>query len=211
VPLNHVALTVADRERSAQFYGRHFGFTARVHEDDDRLILGAPDGSLIAVSEGSVPEPIPHTNHFGIELGAAAAVRRARERLRAAGVPETEWQDDGDFARVQVADPDGNRVEFFAFADAPVRPPRSRWNSFVAPSGEGRQRTLHEQGNPDHRVRVELDRSTLLVHLSDEDGHGWTVLAVERASRRTALAQGRTQLEAAEAAFELLYPGGPAA
>ena len=40
MPLNHVALTVADRERSAAFYGEHFGLTQRVHEDDQRLILG---------------------------------------------------------------------------------------------------------------------------------------------------------------------------
>ena len=41
-------------------------------------------------------------------------MRRARERLRRAGVPETEWQDDVGFVRVQVADPDGYRVELFA-------------------------------------------------------------------------------------------------
>jgi hypothetical protein len=45
----------------------------------------------------------------------ADEVRRARQRLREAGVPETEWQDEGDFARVQVADPDGYRVELFAY------------------------------------------------------------------------------------------------
>ena len=33
VPLNHVALTVADREGAAAFYGEHFGLTARVHDD----------------------------------------------------------------------------------------------------------------------------------------------------------------------------------
>ncbi len=28
---------------------------------------------------------------------------------------ETDWQDDGRFVRVQVADPDGYRVELFAY------------------------------------------------------------------------------------------------
>jgi hypothetical protein len=42
-------------------------------------------------------------------------VRAARQRLRAAGIPETEWQDDGVFVRVQVADPDGYRVELYAY------------------------------------------------------------------------------------------------
>ena len=30
MPLNHVALTVSDRETSAAFYGRHFGLTERI-------------------------------------------------------------------------------------------------------------------------------------------------------------------------------------
>jgi hypothetical protein len=42
-------------------------------------------------------------------------VRAARERFRANGVKETEWQDDGRFVRVQVADPDGYRVDVYAF------------------------------------------------------------------------------------------------
>ncbi len=56
--LNHVAITVADPERSAAFYGKHFGLDRRVHED--------------------------------------------------------EWQEDGP-VRVQVVDPDGHRVEVFAY------------------------------------------------------------------------------------------------
>ncbi len=35
--LNHVALTVADRERSAAFYAEHFGLTSRIHEDEHLL------------------------------------------------------------------------------------------------------------------------------------------------------------------------------
>ena len=87
-----------------------------------------------------------------------------------------------------------------------ARPSASRWTSFVADADEGRPRILSEQGNPAHRLRVEHNRDTLLVHLSDEDGVGWTVLAVDRASRRWAVAQARRQLEAARDAFERLYP-----
>jgi hypothetical protein len=42
-------------------------------------------------------------------------VRAARERFAAAGVEEAEWQDDGWIVRVQVLDPDGYRVELYAF------------------------------------------------------------------------------------------------
>lgn len=115
VPLNHVALTVGDRERSAHFYREHFGLTTRVHDDDHLLILGSADGSLLALSEGTVPAGLPRTNHFGFQMREADEVRNARERLSAAGVEETEWQDDNGFVRVQVADPDGYRVELFAY------------------------------------------------------------------------------------------------
>jgi len=115
VPLNHVALTVADRNRSAAFYRMHFGLTERVHEDEHLLILGSADGSLLALREGPVPADLPPGNHFGFQQADGDQVRAAREHLRDAGVRETEWQDDGGFVRVQVADPDGYRVELFAY------------------------------------------------------------------------------------------------
>jgi catechol 2,3-dioxygenase-like lactoylglutathione lyase family enzyme len=115
MPLNHVALTVRDRERSAAFYGEHFGLTERLHADDHLFILGDAAGSVLALSAGAPPAGIPRTNHFGFQLADGGEVRAARERFRAAGVEETEWQDDGRFVRVQVADPDGYRVELYSF------------------------------------------------------------------------------------------------
>jgi catechol 2,3-dioxygenase-like lactoylglutathione lyase family enzyme len=113
--LNHVALTVSDRSRAAAFYAEHFGLTERIHEDEELLILSADDGSVLALSGESVAARLPRTNHFGFRLADGDAVRSARERFRAAGAVELEWQDDGTFVRVQVADPDGYRVEFYAF------------------------------------------------------------------------------------------------
>jgi catechol 2,3-dioxygenase-like lactoylglutathione lyase family enzyme len=113
VVLDHVALTVADHERSAAFYAEHFGLVERIHDEGDLLILGGPDGGVLALREGVPPADLPHDNHFGFRLEDGFAVRAARERLRAAGVPETESQDDGVTVRVQVADPDGYRVELY--------------------------------------------------------------------------------------------------
>ncbi len=90
---------------------------------------------------------------------------------------------------------------------ATPRPPASHWTSFLADPDEERPRILSEQGNPAHRVRVEHNRDTLLVHLSGEDGEGWTVLAVDRETRRWVVAQARRQLDAAEDAYSRLYPG----
>jgi catechol 2,3-dioxygenase-like lactoylglutathione lyase family enzyme len=117
MPLNHVSLTVADRTRSAAFYAEHFGLSERLHDDEHLLILREPGtGGLLALSE---EEPaaagLPPHNHFGFQLASGDEVRAARERFRAAGVEEAEWQDSHGFVRVQVFDPDGYRVEFYAF------------------------------------------------------------------------------------------------
>ena len=112
--LNHVALTVSDREASARFYGAYFGLTRRVHDDDHLLILADDSGALLALSEGEVPPELPRTNHFGSLVDTANQVDALRERFRSDGVTETEYSADGP-ARVQVLDPDGYRVELYAY------------------------------------------------------------------------------------------------
>jgi catechol 2,3-dioxygenase-like lactoylglutathione lyase family enzyme len=88
MPLNHVALTVADRARSAAFYGEHFGLTERILDDQHLLILGAADGSELALSDAeAVPTDLPRTNHFGFRLADEAAVHAARERFRRRASP----------------------------------------------------------------------------------------------------------------------------
>jgi hypothetical protein len=89
---------------------------------------------------------------------------------------------------------------------------RGRWTSFVAGAAAAGAvvRALHEQCNPEHRLRVEHDAHTLLIHLSDEDGLGWTTIAVDRQTRRWAVAQGRRQGDTAREAYERLYDGGAA-
>jgi hypothetical protein len=81
--------------------------------------------------------------------------------------------------------------------------PGSRWTSFVADAEH--RRILHEDGNDAHRLRVEHDRARLYVELSGEDGTGpWTVLAVDRASRRYAVAQAETKTAATQVAAHAL-------
>jgi hypothetical protein len=49
------------------------------------------------------------------------------------------------------------------------------------------------------------DAHTLLIHLSGEDGEGWTTIAVDRATRRWAVGQDARQADSAESAYERLY------
>ena len=81
-----------------------------------------------------------------------------------------------------------------------------RWTSFVGSVPRGRTvRGLEEEGNPLHRVRVEHNKDTLLIHISGEDGPGWTTVAIDRATREWSIAQRRRQLDAAKAAYSKLY------
>jgi hypothetical protein len=81
-----------------------------------------------------------------------------------------------------------------------------RWTSFVGSELRGRVvRGLEEEGNPLHRVRVEHNQDTLLIHISGENGHGWTTVAIDRATREWSIAQRRRQRDAAEAAHSTLY------
>ncbi|MEM8751257.1 MAG: VOC family protein [Pseudomonadota bacterium] len=113
--LNHVALTVEDRERSALFYSRWFGLTNRLHEDDHLLILSNDTGALLALSAGEKPRPLPRTTHFGFQVDNAEMVHDIRHKFRAAGIEEAEWQEAGP-TRVQVFDPDGYRVEVYGWS-----------------------------------------------------------------------------------------------
>ena len=87
--------------------------------------------------------------------------------------------------------------------------PQGRWSSFIADPDPQPARALHEVGNPAHRLRVEHNDRTLLIHLSDEDGSGWTVIAVDRPTRAWAVAQHRRQQDAAVQAHRELYAAPP--
>ena len=81
-----------------------------------------------------------------------------------------------------------------------------RWTSFVGSVPRGRTvRGLEEEGNPLHRVRVEHNKDTLLIHISGEQGPGWTTVAIDRATREWSVAQRGRQSDSARAAMGLLY------
>ena len=82
----------------------------------------------------------------------------------------------------------------------------TRWTSFVGTPALGRiVRGLQEEGNPKHRARIEYNKHTLFVHISDENGLGWTTIALDRATREWSVARRRSQLDAAKTAYEQLY------
>jgi catechol 2,3-dioxygenase-like lactoylglutathione lyase family enzyme len=111
----HIALAVADQERSRRFYETYFEFdpaSARV-ADDGVLLLEGPGELLLALGETDEPIGLPSFHHFGFR-GAESPdeVRTFRSRLEGDGIEIVEFWDEPDYVSVKCRDPDGYVVEF---------------------------------------------------------------------------------------------------
>lgn len=120
--LTHVALFVADIERTVAFY-RQFAGLHLVHDriDDGVRVVWLseqeerPRFVIVAIqaAPGISGEP-PHMAHLGYDLPSRAAVDELAARARAAGVLQQGPVDAGAIVGYfcMLRDPDGNLVEF---------------------------------------------------------------------------------------------------
>jgi catechol 2,3-dioxygenase-like lactoylglutathione lyase family enzyme len=112
--VNHLALAVADEERSRRFYADFLGFDVRAERmDDGVLMLWNADGFQLALGPGDPDARLPAFLHFGVRLANAEAVRELAARLAADGAAQVEAYDDPAYVSRKVADPDGYVVELF--------------------------------------------------------------------------------------------------
>jgi lactoylglutathione lyase len=103
VGINHVALEVADVDRSLAFYGSLFELRLRGRSRGAAFVdIG---DQFLALMEGRSGGP-DATRHFGLVVDDKDAMRRA---LRAAGVEPLPGH------RLDFLDPDGNRVEIVQY------------------------------------------------------------------------------------------------
>jgi catechol 2,3-dioxygenase-like lactoylglutathione lyase family enzyme len=111
--VNHLALAVADQERSRRFYETYFGFDARPPDryPDGTLMLHNSKGFDLALGLVNEPIRLPRFFHFGIGVSSPEEVRAFRERLVAGGVVIIEEWDEPDYISVKCRDPDGYVVE----------------------------------------------------------------------------------------------------
>jgi len=109
--LNHVALTVADIDRSIAFYTETLGLKANVRQEGRDFLLVTHDGFVFGLLAGK-PEP-SDAIHFGFELNSGDEVRRMREKLTGAGVKEVQWVEFDDLVAMKFLDLDGHVVEVF--------------------------------------------------------------------------------------------------
>jgi catechol 2,3-dioxygenase-like lactoylglutathione lyase family enzyme len=111
--VDHLALPVADQQRSRRFYETYFGFGARPARryDDDVLMLYNDAGFALALGPAAAPVRRPEWMHFGVGLPDRAAVLALRDRFAADGVELVEEWDEADYVSVKCRDPDGYIVE----------------------------------------------------------------------------------------------------
>ena len=98
--MKHLALAVADQERSRRFYESYFGFDAQPSRwyDDGVLMLYNADGFSLALGQADEPIRLPGFLHFGIGLPSRDAVLAFRDRLAADGVRILEEWDEPEYA-----------------------------------------------------------------------------------------------------------------
>ena len=120
--LTHVALFVADVQRTVEFYARFAGLHVVHDRTDDgvRVVwlserMHDPDFVIVAIclSPGAAAFP-PHMAHFGYDLPSRAAVDAVAARADTEGLLVQAPTDAGPIVcyLCMLRDPDGNLVEF---------------------------------------------------------------------------------------------------
>jgi glyoxylase I family protein len=120
---HHIALTVRDADRSAQWYGDLLGMQVVLRGDDDSVrfrVLAHPDsGWVIGVrqypgrEEGAFDEFRTGLDHFAFGVSSRAELESWEQRLRAAGIAFTPIADSPIGPVIVFRDPDNIQLEFF--------------------------------------------------------------------------------------------------
>jgi catechol-2,3-dioxygenase len=117
----HIALNVAQLERSVVFYTQILGRSPdKLHRGYARFLMEEPP-LVLSLNEGRRVKRGSRVAHFGIRLSSAEALARARERVVAAGHAVRDQKGILCCHAVQdkfwVTDPDGNLWEFYELLD----------------------------------------------------------------------------------------------
>lgn len=120
---HHVAFTVRDADRSAQWYGDLRGMQVVLKGDDEAVrfrVLAHPDsGWVIGVrqypgrEEGAFDEFRTGLDHFAFGVSSRAELESWELRLREAGIAFTPVADSPIGPVVVFRDPDNIQLEFF--------------------------------------------------------------------------------------------------
>jgi catechol 2,3-dioxygenase-like lactoylglutathione lyase family enzyme len=126
----HIALKVSNIEKSVQFYQTMLGAAPMKDKGDyAKFDLDNPPLNLTLNLSNSIKSG-GALSHLGIQVESSAEVQAAIARFQSAGLTmEEEHNTDCCYAlqdKVWVADPDGNRWEFFVVKVADTAPEKNR-------------------------------------------------------------------------------------
>jgi len=120
---HHVAFTVRDADRSAQWYGDLLGMHVVLKGDEDTVrfrVLAHPDsGWVIGVrqypgrEEGAFDEFRTGLDHFALAVSSRAELEGWEQRLREAGVAFTPIAETPIGSVIVFRDPDNIQLEFW--------------------------------------------------------------------------------------------------
>jgi glyoxylase I family protein len=120
---HHIALTVRDADRSAQWYADLLGMQVVLKGDDEAVrfrVLAHPDSGLVigvrqypGREEGAFDEFRTGLDHFAFGVSSRAELESWEQRLGAAGVPFTPIAQSPIGPVVVFRDPDNIQLEFF--------------------------------------------------------------------------------------------------
>jgi glyoxylase I family protein len=123
VGAHHVALTVRDADRSAQWYGDLLGMTVVMQGDDDTVrfrILAHPDsGCVIGLrqypghQDGAFDEFRTGLDHLAFGVSSRDELEGWQQRLTESGVPFTPVVDTPIGSVIVFRDPDNIQLEFW--------------------------------------------------------------------------------------------------
>ncbi len=124
--IHHVALSVRDIDKSADWYARLFGLTlvAELEEPAPMKIFMMSAGQALDLRQDPDAAPAPFSQtHLGLDHLCFGCADQAEldgwvERLREFGVPTRGIEDSAFGRHVNFRDPDGIALEFFLAAGA---------------------------------------------------------------------------------------------
>jgi glyoxylase I family protein len=134
--IDHVELVTRDRGRAESFYTEILGFKVKARDRIERSSLGVPMDlayldlggtvvELIAYENAEVAPP-PASEHVGYRMIALEVedMERAADYLRGKGI-DLVWGPKiaETYARAEICDPDGNRIELRQWFEGNARQP----------------------------------------------------------------------------------------